>query len=95
MKFNVGAKVKINCDDDKRIATFYAEGAGIPENLLIHGRVVTEDCTGVIKARYGEYYLVRYTADNGKKVQLGFTENLLTLIEQGPESPHLFNYYDL
>ena len=95
MKFNIGDIVQIACDGSNRVTKYYAENSGIPENLLIHGRLITQDCIGVIKARYGEYYLVRYTADNGKQVQLGFTEDLLTLKKKGPESPNLFDYYDM
>ena len=95
MKFNIGDIVQIACDYNNRVTKYYAENSGIPQNLLIHGRLITQDCMGVIKARYGEYYLVRYTTDNGKQVQLGFTEDLLTFKEKGPESPNLFNYYDL
>lgn len=95
MTFNIGDTVQIACNKDNLVTKFYTENSGIPENLLIHGRLKTKDCIGVIKARYGEYYIVRYTADNGKQVQLGFTEDLLTFKEKGPESLNLFNYYDM
>jgi len=80
MKYVKGNIIKFKIKNLNISSIFNAENEGIPKNKIIHGNCSLKKNKGIVEDIYNEYIIVSYTCTNNKKVQLGFLEKDLELI---------------
>lgn len=79
MKFKIGDEVEF-ITEDKYVPSYSTSRKLDP--YIKHGSTIFQENKGIINAIVDEYYMVEYTDESDKKVQLGFKEDVLKLKTQ-------------
>ena len=79
MKFKVGDEIEF-ITEDKYVPSYSTSRKLDP--YIKHGSTIFQENKGIINAIVDEYYMVEYTDESDKKVQLGFKEDVLKLKTQ-------------
>lgn len=79
MKFKVGDEIEF-ITEDKYVPSYSTSRKLDP--YIKHGSTIFQENKGIINAIVDEYYMVEYTDERDKKVQLGFKEDVLKLKTQ-------------
>ena len=79
MKFKVGDEIEF-ITEDKCVPSYSTSRKLDP--YIKHGSTIFQENKGIINAIVDEYYMVEYTDESDKKVQLGFKEDVLKLKTQ-------------
>ena len=79
MKFKVGDEIEF-ITEDKHVPSYSTSSKLDP--YIKHGSTIFKENKGIINAIIDEYYMVEYTDESDRKVQLGFKEDVLKLKTQ-------------
>jgi len=84
MKFKVGDEIEF-ITENEYVPSYSTSSKLNP--YIKHGRTIFQENKGIINTIVDEYYMVEYTDDYDRKVQLGFKEDVLKLKTQTTMKP--------